>query len=195
MKYKITGLMIGVAMMIPFVASAQALPTDTTLQDELTAALQQVIGLLQQEVQLLTTQLAEKLQQVSDNQTAISNNQQTITNQLSNLQQNSIPTDPPVVGGIPQVQIPLDCTATTESNTGAPSSFINLSWTSTGATVASVTNNHVGSQLLPPFDIQNIASGTQKYQLSSEPGENNIITIHFAGNGQTKDCGVEVLTQ
>lgn len=89
----------------------------------------------------------------------------------------------------------LVCTLTAESNVGAPSSFVNLTWTS-NADSATLTNSRVGAN----YKINNdgahpVTGATQAYQLSSESGEDNVFTAHFVLKGQTKSCSVTVMTQ
>ncbi len=84
----------------------------------------------------------------------------------------------------------LSCSLNSSSNTGAPSSYITLTWTSTSADSAQIKNSRVFDQY-QPVDL----NGNKQFQLSSESGENNIFTLQVKGLGTTTTCTTSVLTQ
>lgn len=155
--------------------------TEPTLKDTLVAQ----ISLLTTQIQILQAQLRGLNSQL-ENQTAIQ----------TQIQQNTVPIFTPIID-IPSViqSDPVTCSVSASTNSAPASSFVKLSWTSSKAISASVTNNHVGPQLMPIFDVAHVSSGSQNYQLSSEAGESNHFVFRFTGSGTYKDCEVDVLTQ
>lgn len=178
---KYIGFTLGLFLMFsPVYASTQ--------QEQLVSLLTQVIALLEQQVQVLMAQLSQ-IQSVATSTPT------------------SIPIVVPVFGSVQpiiqplinQITMPpeqtLVCTLSAESLTGAPSSYVNLTWTS-NADAGTLTNSRtVGLYTLDNDKEHPVTGATQAFQLSSEAGENNIFTAHFVLKEQTKDCSVTVTTQ
>lgn len=159
-------------------------PVYASAQEQYISLLTQVIALLEQQVQVLMAQLS----QIQTNSTLVSVS--TTTPSFGDIQ----PIIQPLINQITMPTQPtLECNLTAESNVGAPSSYVKLTWTS-NADSAKLSNSHISTDLFN-VDLNPVTGGTQAFQLSSEKGENNIFTARFILKEQTQDCTVSVLTQ
>lgn len=162
-------------------------PVYASTQDQLVSALQQVIVLLEQEIQILMAQLSQISTQTSTPPVASSTN-------FGGVQPVVSPIIQPIINQIIMpTESQLVCTLSADTNAGAPSSYVNITWTS-NADDATITNSHINYS---PSDsrLDPASGGTKPLKLSSESGENNVFTAHFILKEQTKDCTASVLTQ